>query len=98
QSGGRTYVDVASLAQIANGSVSFNAGRVILNLPGAAAGVPAPAAAPPSQTSAPADPNQLSRAFMKAGIEELALLREWGSPLAYAIRNGYPVTGNWVAG
>lgn len=30
-------------------------------------------------------------------METIALMREWASPLAYAIQNGYPVTENWVA-
>ena len=25
-------------------------------------------------------------------------MREWASPLAYAIQNGYPITEQWVAG
>jgi hypothetical protein len=35
---------------------------------------------------------------MRAGIEAIALMREWARPLAYAIQNGYPVTEHWVAG
>lgn len=31
-------------------------------------------------------------------MEEMALMREWASPLAYAIQNGYPLTEQWVAG
>jgi hypothetical protein len=33
QEGGRTYVDIASLAQIANGSLSFTANGIQLTLP-----------------------------------------------------------------
>ena len=35
---------------------------------------------------------------MKAGIEEIASLREWATTLASAIRGGYGVTDQWVNG
>jgi hypothetical protein len=34
---------------------------------------------------------QLTTDFMKAGFAEIALLREWASPVGYAIQNTYPV-------
>jgi hypothetical protein len=88
--GGKTYVDLESLVRIANGSLSFQGDQLVLTLPGpgeTAAGAP----------EQPANANALSRDFMKAGIEEINLLREWASPLANAIQNGYPVAENWVA-
>jgi len=36
--------------------------------------------------------NTLSREFVRAGIEEISRLREWATPLATAIQNGYPIT------
>lgn len=89
---GRSFVDLEALAQIMNGSLSFKANRIILSLP---ATMVSPAAEPPSS---PVDDHGLSRDFMKAGIEAIALMREWASPLAYAIQNGYNVTEDWVAG
>lgn len=93
QADGRTYVDLETLAHIANGSLSFKANRIVLNLPPSTASTAA-AVAPPSQ----ADESGLSRDFMRAGMEAIALMREWASPLAYSIQNGYPVTEHWVAG
>ena len=90
---GRTYVDLETLAPIANGSLTFKANRIVLNLPPSGASTPA-AVGPSTQ----ADDSGLSRDFMRAGMETIALMREWASPLAYAIQNGYPVTENWVAG
>jgi len=90
---GRTYVDLETLAHIANGSLTFKANRIVLNLPSSAASTSV-AVAPPTQV----DDSGLSRDFMRAGMEAIALMREWASPLAYAIQNGYPVTENWVAG
>lgn len=91
QDNGRTYVDVGALAQIAQGSLSFSGKQIVLTIP------------PPSgNTSAGADTSQaedttkLSLAFMKAGIEELSLLREWAAPVANAIQNGYPIQEAWV--
>jgi hypothetical protein len=90
---GRTYVDLETLAHIANGSLSFNANRIVLNLPPSTASTSV-AIAPPTQV----DDSGLSRDFMRAGMEAIALMREWASPLAYSIQNGYPVTENWVLG
>jgi hypothetical protein len=85
--GGHSYVELEELARITNGTLSFKASRILLNLPVSTA------SAPPT----PADNNGLSQGFMKAGIEAIAELREWASPLAYAIQNGYNVTDSWVA-
>lgn len=89
---GRSYVDLEALAQITNGSLQFKANRIVLTLPLSA--VNPPVAEPPAS---PVDASALSRDFMKAGIEEIALMREWASPLAYAIQNGYAVTEQWVS-
>lgn len=90
---GRSYVDLEALAQITNGSLQFKANQIVLTLPLSA--VNPHVAEPPAS---PVDDSGLSRDFMKAGIEEIALMREWASPLAYAIQNGYSVTEQWVAG
>ena len=89
QINGRTYIDLETLVRMGNGSLGFQGSKIILTLPIATGD------ASESQHSAAIG---LSRDFMKAGIEEIALLREWASPLANAMQNGYPVTENWVAG
>src|SRR5207237_8549851 len=38
-----------------------------------------------------------SKDFLKAGIEEMSVIREWRIALINAIRQGYPVTEDWVA-
>jgi len=91
QQNGRTFVDVAALAQIANGSLSFKGNTIALTLP------PGNGASAPSATPSAADDTTLSREFMKAGIEEMGLLREWGAAVAYAIQNGYPIQEQWAA-
>ena len=89
---GRTYVDIAALAQIGNGSVGYQGNRITVTLPptGASASSATPPSEEPSHTG-------LSQGFMKAGIETLAQLREWASTLGYAIQHGYGVTDTWVA-
>jgi hypothetical protein len=94
--GGRAYVAVEELAQITHGSLSFNANRITLHLPTSI--VSPPATEPVAEPSHSAvSSSELSRDFMRAGIEEIATMREWASTLAYAIQNGYPVTEHWAA-
>ena len=88
---GREYVDLHALVRVASGSLGFEGNRLVLTFP--ASTVNAPAEAPASEK--PSD-SGFTREFMKAGIEEIALMREWASPLAYAIQNGYPITEEWV--
>jgi hypothetical protein len=80
---GRAFVDLQALAQITGSAVSFESGQVVLILP-------------PALSSGPTGSSQtvssgFSRPFMGAGIEALASMREWGSTLAVAIRNGFPL-------
>jgi hypothetical protein len=89
---GRSYVDMDALARITNGSLRFKTSSILLDLPVSTAS--APASVPPPT---PAGDSGFSQDFMKAGIEAIAGLREWASPLAYAIQNGYQVTDSWVA-
>jgi hypothetical protein len=90
---GRTYVDLESVARIANGSLQFQAGHILMQIP-----PPSPGGAPVAVPAAEIPPpNGLSREFVKSGIETIASLREWASTLAYAIQNGYGVTDRWIA-
>jgi hypothetical protein len=88
---GKPYVDLRSLAEITNASLSFKSNRIVLTLPSSSSGAASP------EIPAPAPVSGLSQEFMKAGIEAIALMREWASPLAYAIQNNYQVTEDWVA-
>jgi hypothetical protein len=90
QSSGHTYVDLEALTRIANGSLSFSNNGIALTIPGSQGNASATA-----DTSA-TDDSSLSRGFMKAGIEEMALLREWGAAVGYAIQNGYPIQEAWA--
>jgi len=93
QISGRNYVDLETLARIANGSLGFHGNQITLTLP-------APSVPPPATNPEPVQPaahSGLSQHFMMAGIETIAQMREWATTLAYAIQNGYGVTEGWAA-
>jgi hypothetical protein len=89
---GREYIDLRTLVRIANGSMSFQDNRIIVLLP--VSDVSRPAAVPAEHNAT----SDLSQEFVKAGIEVIALMREWASSLAYAIQNGYPISEQSVTG
>ncbi len=86
---GRDLVDVQELARITNGSLSFNAGNLVLTLPGCE-----------GSERADADKAGFSRPFMKAAIEAMGSIREWGGILQATVQDRYPVgtpmTGNTI--
>jgi len=90
---GRTFVDLQELADVSGGALTIQGGQLIVKLPSPNESSSPSASASSEQT----DTTALSRDFMKAGIEEINLLREWASPLANAIQNGYPISDAWVA-
>jgi len=78
---GRVFVDAQELARITNASLTFEKDRIVLTLPerdGLGAGE--------------AGSQSFSRPFMKAAIEAMASIREWGGTLMATVQNGYPVT------
>ena len=86
---GRSYVDLESLARIANGTLGFSGKQITLTLPVIRT---ASVAAPPS----PPANSGFSKEFLRAGIEEMALIREWRSALVNSIENSYPIQEDWV--
>jgi hypothetical protein len=89
---GRVFVDLDELARITNGSLSFEKDRIVLTLPRRDAAETAGEAAGKSG---------FSRPFMRAAIEAMASMREWGGMLLVIVQNGYPVAtgmaGNTIA-
>jgi hypothetical protein len=99
QAGGRSYVDVETLARITNGSIRFNGNQILLTLPAPARG--ARMTVPPTRQAgaapaAPATPAGFSKGFLKAGIEAMAEIREWRSALESAVQYGFPPGDNWI--
>jgi len=86
---GRSYVDLESLAHIANGTLGFSGKQITLTLPVARTASVAEPPSPPANSG-------FSKAFLRAGIEEMALIREWRSALVNSIENNYPIQEDWV--
>lgn len=91
--GGRCYVDIEALTRLADGSLSFRGNQIVLTL--SAHTMNAPAINSAASQSGPS--SGFSKDFLKAGIEEMSVIREWRSALINAIRQGYPVTEGSVA-
>jgi hypothetical protein len=88
QIGGHSYVDIDTVVQITNGSVTIEPNRVLLTI-----SAPAPV---PSIVAAAAPPLPgLSREFTRAAIAELAEMREWRGAIGTILTYGVPVVGSW---
>jgi hypothetical protein len=94
QMNGHSYVDIAALARAANGSLSFNGNQITLTLPGTNS---APAPAPAQASASLAANSDFSKSFMRAGIEQMTIIREWRTALANAVQNGFPITDDWLS-
>jgi hypothetical protein len=92
QMGGRSYVDVETVAQITNGSVTLEPNRVVLNFP--PPGLSAAPTTAPAPQPAPPLPG-LSRNFASLAIAELAEMREWRGAVGTILTYGVPVVGSW---
>jgi hypothetical protein len=91
---GHSYVDVETLAQVLGATVRFESGRVVLTnatrTPQAASAAPEAVAKPGSLASG------LSKGFARAGVAQLAEMREWKGAISSAIRSGV-AGGTWLA-
>jgi len=92
QMGGHAYVDVETVAQFTNGTVTLEPNRIVLTFPEPGSS-PAPSAAPAPLPSAP--PPGLSRNFASLAIAELAEMREWRGAVGTILTYGTPVVGSW---
>ena len=88
RSQGRVLVDVWDLGRITKGALSIEEDRIILTL------APSDASEPARDT---VGKSGFSPAFMRAAIEAMASIREWGGMLRVIVENGYPV-GKAMAG
>ncbi len=86
QMNGRSFVEIEALARIVNGSLRFRENQIALTIPAFAT------SAPPAQP----DP-AFSKEFLRAGIEEMAAIREWRSVLTSAVQHGYPMVDDWLS-
>lgn len=91
QLNGKSYVDIEALARLANGSLKFSGNQIILTLPDSDGD--SPPTPPDTQAASPG----FSKEFMKVGIEEMTVIREWRSALVNAVQSGFPLTDENVA-
>ena len=86
--GGRAYVEIEALTRLVNGSLSFKGNQIVLTLPSFDSHAP--------KASAETNPPGFTKEFLKAGIEQLSVIREWRRTLISAVERGYPVTEDWM--
>lgn len=83
---GKSYVSLETIARIANGSLTTVGNEIHLTL------------VSPSGTAVPqahaVETSKMSDEFLRAAIEDLAVLNEWHSALADAIQQGVPGDGS----
>ena len=92
QMGGHAYVDVETVAQFTNGSVTIEPKRVVLTFPApGTSATPSTGLAPLPPAPAPG----LSRDFASLAIAELAEMREWRGAVGTILTYGVPVVGSW---
>ena len=87
---GKTYVDVESLARLTGGSLSFQTNQTTLTLPSPPAPPPPPVPVAPKRG--------FSVEFLKAGIEEMSVIREWRIAIVDAVQTNSPISDDWVSG
>ena len=85
QVGGHSYVDIEALAEITNGSVTFEANQIILTIPNAN----------PDGVS-PEAPEGLSKGFASAAIAALAEMKEWKGALGAMATYGLAFDETWA--
>lgn len=93
QMGGHAYVDVETIAQFTNGSVTLEPTRIVLNFPAPGTSSAPPPPEPPA--APPLPPPGLSRNFASVAIAELAEMREWRGAVGTILTYGIPATGTW---
>lgn len=87
---GRSYIDLETLARIANGTLAFQGEQIVLTLPGG--GSDAGAAVQPDNGAQAG----MSDGFMKAAVQALGTIKQWRSAIAYALQHGLPGDGSRV--
>ncbi len=96
QMNGHAYIDVETVAQLMNGSVTLEPNRVVLSFPEPQ---PAEAQASPPEPEQPSQPpapsGSLTRNFASMAIAELAEMREWRGAVGTILTYGVPVVGTW---
>ena len=88
QIGGRSYVDIETLAQITNGVIAVQPDRIVLTIPIATSTAPSSPPPPPPQEG-------ISKEFAREAIGLLAEMREWRGAIGTTRTYNVPFTGTW---
>jgi hypothetical protein len=83
---GRSYVDLEALTRLIEGSLSYKQNDVTLTLPST------PGEAPAAEAT-----QGFSKPFVKAGIEQMSVIREWRIGIVNAVKGNYPISEEWVS-
>lgn len=99
---GHSYIDIETLAQVTNGSVTIEPNRIVLTIPtpnpgadAAAAGANAAAVSAAAAQFALAQ-QAFSRGFATAAISDLAEMREWRGAVGAMVTYGMAVSDAWA--
>ena len=84
---GHSYLDLETLAQITNGSVTFEPNQIVLTIPGSN-----------SDPSSVQIKQGLSKEFASAAIAALAEMKEWKGVLGTMVTFGLAVDEKWAQG
>jgi hypothetical protein len=87
QIGGRSYLDIDTVAQIMNGTVTVEPNRILLVTAGREPGL--------NSNAAPPVPQGLSKEFARSAVAELSEMREWRGAVGAILSYGSPVVGSW---
>jgi hypothetical protein len=82
---GKSFLDLESLVRIGNGSMMFRGEQIVLTLPASDTA--------PIASDGDSHQSRLSAEFMKAAVQDLAIIKEWTSLMAYAVQRGVPGDG-----
>jgi len=88
---GKSYVDIEALAGLVSASLTSSGSEITLTLPSGST------VSEPVRTSQPIS-SEFSKDFLKAGIEEMSVIREWRSALLNAVQNAYPLPADFATG
>jgi hypothetical protein len=85
---GKSFVELEALARLTHGALSFNGNQVTLTLGASGAN---------TATTVTGEKSEFSKEFLRAAIEEMAMIREWRIVLTNAVQNGFPIGDDWMA-
>jgi hypothetical protein len=84
---GKSFIELESLVRIGNGFISFRNDYIVLTLP------PASDDANHQGSETMKSNAGMTSEFMKSAVQDVAIIKEWTSVMAYAVQRGTPGDG-----